>query len=524
MEKVKSETEQFCHDILNLGVNRSRPLANLVMSLSAQATAQSVVALSESELFHYHYSNLPKILSDIAWDAPSFLSLNQKIRSLFNPYLPSLRQEEGVKFYGLTTDVTKILKAHSPTLEGRGYVPIANNVISSNKAIGVGFRISMTHLNAFDKGEAHWCPPLSIQRMGVQDDALAVGIEQIKSLLADPTFPFGENLVVHKADNAYGCAAFLAPLYELDNLVNLVRLRPSSKVYSATFNNQTGGAPQIYGEKWYLSEQTGNKTYHKKGKPYVVWQQSIMDLKANDSLEIPMVLKNKRAVILCLHRWNDIKIRSKNGHNMKDKPLDLVRVTVKDAKTNQKVFDRPLFIAVSGQRKAEIPTTLVQTQYRERFDVEGFYRFGKQSMLLDKLQTPDLQHLDNWLLVFSLAVWLLFTARNATTLNLKAWEKYLPINKIKEEKVNELGDSVKPVLTLAQTRKGAKTLLLTFDKTPFLPQKYIKAKGRQQGQTQPKRPRFKIVKKIKKMNRKKTKNIVSLNKRLVAVRGGVSKV
>lgn len=505
MKKVKSETEQFCHDILNLGVNRSRPLANLVMSLSSQTTARSVVELSESELFHYHYSNIPKILADIAWDESSFLSLNQKTRSLLSHYLPSVREEEGVKFYGMTTDVTKILKPHSPTLKGRGYVPIANNVISTNKAIGVGFRISMTHLNAFDKGEAHWCPPLSIKRMSVQEDSLVVGIEQIKSLLADPILPFGENLVLHKADNAYGCAAFLAPLYDLENLVNLVRLRPSSKVYSSTLNDQTGGAPQIYGEKWYLSEQTGNKTYHKKGKSYVVWQQSIMDLKADDSLEISLVLKNKRQVILCLHRWNDIKIRSKDGHNMKDKPLDLVRVTVKDAKTNQKVFIRPLFIAVSGQRKDQIPTALVQTQYQERCDVEGFYRFGKHSMLLDKLQTPDLQHLDNWLLVFSLAIWLLFTARNATTLNPKTWEKYLPINKIVDKEFNELNEIdhiVKPVLTLAQTRKAAKTLLLTFDKTPFLPQKCIKAKGRQLGDIQPKRTLFKIVKKIKKMTKK----------------------
>ena len=510
MEKVKSETEQFCHDILNLRLKRSRPLANLVMSLSAQTTARSVVALSESELFHYHYSNLPKILAAIAWDEPSFACLTQKIRSLLSPYLPPLREEQGVKFYGMTSDVTKILKPHSPTLEGRSYVPISNNVIRTNKSIGVGFRISMTHLNSVQPCEVHWSPPLSIKRMTVQEDALAVGIEQIKSLLSDKTFPFGEDLVLHKADSAYGCAAFLSPLYELENLVNLVRLRPSSKVYSSFSKNQTGGAPQIYGEKWYLSEQTGDKIYHKKGQPYVVWQQSIMDLKADDSLEIPMVLKNKRQVILCLHRWNDIKIRSKNGHNMKDKPLDLVRVTVKDAQTNQKVFNRPLFIAVSGKRKAEISTPLVQTQYRERFDVEGFYRFGKHAMLLDKLQTPDLKHLDNWLVVFTLSVWLLFTARNATTLNPKPWEKYLPVNKNgvkKFKKFNELNDAVKPVLTIAQTRKSAKTLLLTFDKTPFLPQKYIKAKGRQEGETQTKRQLFKVVKKTKKMTKKEIRKL-----------------
>lgn len=135
---------------------------------------------------------------------------------------------------------------------------------------------------------------------------------------------------------------------------------------------------------------------------------------------------------------------------MKDKPLDLVQVTIKDAQTKEKVFNRPLFIAVSGQRKDQIPTPLVQTQYRERSDVEGFYRFGKQKMLLDKLQTPNLQHLDNWLMVFMLSVWLLFTAKKATTLTVKPWDKYLPINK----QVKELNEDTKPTLTFRKPDKA----------------------------------------------------------------------
>jgi hypothetical protein len=508
MKKVKSETEQFCHDILNLQTNRKRPLANLVMSLSAQNTAQSVVALSESELFHYHYSNLPKILSDMSKDKPNFDHLGQQIRFLLSHYIPPIRAEIEVKFYGMTTDVTKILKPHSPTLEGRGYVPIANNVIATNKSISVGYRVSMTHLNACKVGEAPWSPPLSIKRMDVQDDALQVGIEQIKSLLADKTFPFGSDLVLHKADNAYGCAAFLSPLYEIENLVNLVRLRPSTKVWSSAINEdikQPKGTPRIYGKKWYLSEQTGHKTYHRKGETYTVWQPSIMDLHANEVHQISVTLKNNRQVIVFLHRWNDIKIRSKNGHNMKDKPLDLVRVTVQDAQTKERVFNRPLFILVSGQRKGLIPTPLVQTQYRERSDVEGFYRFIKQRMLFDKLQTPNLKHLDNWLIVLMLSVWLLFTAKSSTHLDVKPWEKYLPINKI-----NELNESVKPCLTLAQTRQSAKALFLTFDKTPFLPQKSKNGKGRQLGETQTLRQHFKIVKKNKKVRKVTEKNIRKL--------------
>ena len=499
MEKVKTKTEQFCHDILGLPINRHRPLANLVMSLSSYPEAKSVVELSESPFFHYHYSNLPKILNDIAPDPAGEKALNTHIRSLISGYLPPIREELGVSFYGLSTDVTKLLKAYSPTLEGRGYVPIANNVIASNQAIGVGYRVSMTHLNALEQGAEGWCPPLVEKRLSVQDNAIEVAVEQIQSLLTDKTLPFESCLCIEKADMGYAHASFLAPLYALENLVCLVRLRPSSKVWQiapvlekSSESDSPQGAPAIYGKKWYLTDKTQDKTYTRKGESYTVWQDSIMDLPPSDTLEVSGTLKNGRKVTLFMSRWNDLLKRTKDGHSMKDKPLDIVRILVQDAQSGEKVFDRPLFIAVSGKRKQEIPTPLVQTQYRERSDVESVYRFGKHSMLLDKLQTPDVKHLDNWLKVWILSVWLLFTARQQTPLMVKVWEKYLPINKTKAEQVN-------PVLTMPQVRKGISLLFATFDKTPFLPRKYKKGIGRQKGQTQPKRNRFLVIKKLKKI-------------------------
>ena len=509
MEKVENKTEQFCLDIVNLPLNRHRPLANLVMSLCGCTTAKSVVELSESDFFHYHYSNLPKILNDIARTASDSLALDRLIRSLLIPYLAPIRTECGLSFYGFSTDVTKLLKAHSPTLEGRGYVPIANNVIASNQSIGVGYRVSMTHLNALEKGADGWCPPMVVQRLSVEDDAIDVGVAQIQSLLTDTTLPFSSSLCLEKADMGYAHASFLSPLYALENLVCLVRFRPSSKVWQQMFTNseQTPdsinsvplqGAPAIYGKKWYLTDTSQDKIYTRKGEKYTVWQDSIMDLPPSDTVEVASTLKNGRQITILLTRWNDLLKRTKEGHSMKDKPFDIVRVLVIDAKTGDKVFDRPLFIAVSGQRKQEIPTPLVQTQYRERSDVEGVYRFGKHNMLLDKLQTPDVNHLDNWLKIWMLSVWLLFTARQQTPLTVKVWEKYLPINKAKAEQTN-------PVLTMPQVRKGINNLFATFDKTPFLPRKYKKGKGRQKGEKQPKRKRFSPTKKMKKV--KKIKNI-----------------
>jgi len=94
---------------------------------------------------------------------------------------------EGVRYYGLTHDVTKMLKAHSPCLEDRQYVPTANNVIASNRALGVGYPVSPLHLGA---GQSGWCPPLALARLGPLDDANAVAVKQIESLLRDKTLPF----------------------------------------------------------------------------------------------------------------------------------------------------------------------------------------------------------------------------------------------------------------------------------------------------------------------------------------------
>jgi hypothetical protein len=59
-----------------------------------------------------------------------------------------------------------------------------------------------------------------------------------------------------------------------------------------------------------------------------------------------------------------------------------------------------------------------------------------------------------------------------------------------------------PVLSIAPTpsegQRQLKSIILAFEQTPFLPQVQIKSKGREKGQTQPKRERHKVVYKGKK--------------------------
>jgi hypothetical protein len=272
-----------------------------------------------------------------------------------------------------------------------------------------------------------------------------------------------------------------------------VRLRPGIKVWTkAPDADPGGGAPRIYGQKFYLSDTSTWKTYHKKGVPYDVWQESLCQQPSDEHLEKPCTLANGRETILDIRRWDDLLIRTKQGASMKHKPFDVLRIQVLDARTRQPIFDRPLFVAVSGKRKSQVDSLLAQQQYRERYDVEPYYRFAKNQLLMDKLQTPTAKHLDSWLRIVQISSWLLFTARlEIGQVCCPSWQKYLPKNKVAQEKPHL-------PLSIAQTQRAMHLLFSTFHPHAFMPLKCKKGKGRKPGQSFTPKTRFSVVKKTKK--------------------------
>ena len=85
-------------------------MANFVMSLASSPLISHAVALCASPFCHYHYSNLTKVLRH--WEVSEF-----DFRVFIRPFVPVPRLfGEGMRYYALTHDVTKMLKAHSPCL------------------------------------------------------------------------------------------------------------------------------------------------------------------------------------------------------------------------------------------------------------------------------------------------------------------------------------------------------------------------------------------------------------------------
>jgi len=52
--------EQFCKSILQLEIQNSKSLANLVMGLSSESNLPSAVSISLSSCYHYQYSSISK--------------------------------------------------------------------------------------------------------------------------------------------------------------------------------------------------------------------------------------------------------------------------------------------------------------------------------------------------------------------------------------------------------------------------------------------------------------------------------
>jgi len=57
--------KQFCEAILQLEIERSKSLTNLVMGLASQTNARSVVETSLSRCYHFQYSSINKAIDSI---------------------------------------------------------------------------------------------------------------------------------------------------------------------------------------------------------------------------------------------------------------------------------------------------------------------------------------------------------------------------------------------------------------------------------------------------------------------------
>lgn len=415
--------------------------------------------------------------------------------------------------YRLVSDFTSIAKPHSARLAERGFVPIPNCIIQGNKPIDIGYQYSYVNLGLYDlpnrPNDVAWSLPLSQQRLEVDADKLVVARQQLHGLLEQTDLPFSSaTKVVNMVDSAYGQPRYIRPLVQsFDQLLVLPRLRYGSKIYCKyTGKQKTGGRNKSYEDApYYLQTQDRRMCYNPKTKSkFEKMQRPIFELDTTEQDEFEYRSKKGKKIIVQLCRWNDLLLRGTRQHPMDDMPFDLVAVKQTDKITGKSLFQRPLFIAIFGQQRHQHSTKQTRQDYLHRYDIEPFFRFSKQQLLLNKYQSPDVQHFDAWVQTCSLAHCLLYLIADQSPINVPKWQQYLPqvkqaIEQMKKQ--NEPAAKKSPAIT----RKGAEVLFSTLDWTEFAPQESKNGRGRQKGTRFHPRtkqsPRRKLKKKLPKIEK-----------------------
>jgi len=283
-------------------------------------------------------------------------------------------------------------------------------LIKSNKPITIGHAYSSVVLfpeEEYAHGPA-WVVPMSVQRVKSSEDKEMVGALQIEKLMEDKELPFYDQLCVEVADSGYSKPAFLEKNRKKANLVTIVRARNTRTFYRqppALTGAEGAGHPTWYGQPFSLPD---SDTWHEP----------------NATATTTLVSLSRKEYRVELEAWNDMLMKGEREPivlPMHEHPFTLVRVRLFNAQ-GELAFQRPLWLIVIGQRRSELSLLDIFYAYQRRYDIEHFFRFGKQRLLLTAYQTPETSHEEKWWLMAHLAYLQLWVARMVAQAVPRPWE------------------------------------------------------------------------------------------------------
>ena len=397
------------------------------------------------------------------------------------------------KFWLLNTDISSMFRPHSPSLPQRRHVYKANNQVKGNRPVGIGYELSCVGLSCrrphYGISEPAWNPPLSMRLVPYGENKNSFTANQVNDIVTNKDLPFHKGLTVNTLDSNYCSPEYVVDTHDCPNLVNIIRMPSNRNVWKQlkekevelhrAGNTDNRGANKVYGDLYKLKNVDN-------------W-----GMQADEQTRFGIKLSNGKTCIVQMEIWEDMMVRTKRGKSMKNKPFRLVRIQLLDSVTNKPLFKRCMWLCVWGKRRKELSAEEIYWAYRNRYDIEHFFRFGKQKLLLDKYQTPDENHLENWLEVVNLAYWLLFVGKKEAQHTCRKWQQY---DKNYKNRMHYDMD-----VTPSQVQLQLSGIILGFEQDDFLPKPQKKGKGRQTGQTQPKRTKYPILKKKKKRKKQKKK-------------------
>ncbi len=455
---------------------RADATMNLIDAMSANTSATSPVQLTLSPLFPRQYSSLHDAVDNFfVAENPENAESERREQRLARMRIVAGACPEPVErdFYLSGIDAVTQPRPFAATLEDRG-IHHHSNPAPGNKPITVGHSYSVIAALPEKEGRMPppWIPPLLIQRIPTDKKATRTGAGQVADIINDDSLPFGEHLSVLTGDSVYSSTGFLNSTAEHDNLVTPVRVRGNRVFYgmpSHSASPRRKGHPLWYGSPFRLNDSSTRP-------------------RPEASETIPFTFRNGRECQVTIDAWHDMLMRGKRDIPMHRRPFTLLCVTVRD-KDGKEVFSKPLWLIVIGKRRREISLTDAYGAYRQRYDPEHFFRFGKNRLLMSSYQTPETEHEENWQEIAGPAYVNLFTSGSLAVRLPYPWERWLPDFK-------EPDPVTLPSPSMVQ--RDPPRIIQEFGTPAGLPEPRGKSPGRQIGESPGRRDRIPVVKKGKK--------------------------
>jgi len=452
--------EQFRRSLYQNINKRADTVMELLDAMCSTPEAKSVAEYSLSPWFQREYPSLYKGIAELDL-YPMWLPHR------LAPYLPTPEQRT---FHLLLLDVTSYPRPHAKTLADRGMV-YQPEVVKGKIPITIGHQYSTVALGLEAEAgmTSSWVLPLLTERVPTAGDKELVGANQVGMLMEDETLPFKEALTVVAQDSSYSKPACLYAEYKHDNLVTVTRAR-ATRVFNRKYEpteeevaTASSGHPTWYGERFALADSS---TWHEPDDIHTFMETS------SRGKEYKVEVK----------AWHNMVMRGKNEPEkipMHELPFTLVRIVRYD-KDGNPAFKNPLWLIVMGKRYRELSLLDIFDAYATRFDIEHFFRFGKQRLLLVTFQTPEVEHEENWFQLCHIASAQLWMARHLVELMPRPWERYLP--------------TIHRRLTSPTTaQRGFGRIIRQLETITQSPQPRGYSSGRSLGDLQPKRHRHKVV-------------------------------
>ena len=207
----------------------------------------------------------------------------------------------------------------------------------------------------------------------------------MKTVLNHPQAPWFNELCVLDADSAYGHKTFLAPVWEYENLVTVVRVRSNRVFYQSPIPSEKPsrkGHPTWYGKRFDLKN---DQTWHPP----------------NEITHTSFKTRRQRTLKVTISAGHHMLMQGGKELAMHKCPFTLLRIETMD-ESGKSVF-RLMWLIVFGERRDELSPEQSYQAYQQRFDLEHSFRFKKQNLLLSALETNDVEREQQWVQFVMLA-------------------------------------------------------------------------------------------------------------------------